>query len=113
MVRKVVIVLLPLLLLADLVCKRESERIICTYFIERSDNANGLMVEFHWYSPKGDDDRIKRFKVPPFYGSVYDYRFVPGREQGRWRVVVRELETNKSAIAYFDLNGSDEEFFTD
>ena len=113
MVRKVVIVLLPLLLFADLVCQREGERIICTYFIDRSDNANGLTVEFHWYSPQGDDDRIKRFKVPPFYGSVYDYRFTPGREEGRWRVVARELETNKSAIAYFDLNGSDEGFFED
>ncbi|SMC08656.1 hypothetical protein [Nitratiruptor tergarcus] len=113
MVRKIVLILFPLLIVADIVCQQENERITCTYFIQRSDNAHGLTVEFHWYSPKGDDDRIKRFKVPPFYGSVYDYRFVPGREEGRWRVVVRELETNKSATTFFDLNGSSEEFFAD
>ncbi len=112
MVRKVIL-LLPLVLLADIVCNIENERIICTYFIDRSDNAHGLTVEFHWYSPDGKDDRIKSFKVPPFYGSVYDYRFLPGRKIGRWKVEARELETNKSAITYFDINSSDDEFFED
>ena len=112
MVRKVVL-LLPLFLIADIVCQIENQRIICTYFIQRSDNANGLKVQFHWYSPDGKDDRIKVFKVPPFYGSVYDYRFLPGRKNGRWRVEAKELETNKSAVTYFDINSSDEEFFED
>ena len=113
MVKRVVVWLVPVLLFGDLVCKFEQERIVCTYFIDRSDNANGLTVEFHWYSPDGGDDRVKRFKVPPFYGSVYDYRFLPGRERGRWKVVAKELETNKSAQTYFDINDSDDDFFED
>ena len=113
MVKRVVWLLLPVVLFADVVCKIEQERIICTYFIDRSDNANGLTVEFHWYSPRGRDDRIKIFQVPPYHGSVYDYRFLPGREEGRWRVVAKELETNKSAETYFDINCSDEGFFED
>ena len=110
MVKRVLILTFPLLLFADLVCKIEGERIYCTYFINRSDNLDGITVRFHWYSPSGKDDRVKEFAVPPLYGSVYDYRFLPGRESGRWRVVATELETNKSAQATFDLNVS-EDFF--
>ncbi len=113
MVKRVVLLFLPLVMFGDLVCKFEQERIVCTYFIDRSDNADGVTVEFHWFSPSGKDDRVRRFKVPPFYGSVYDYRFLPGREQGRWRVVAMEIETNKSAQTFFDINESDEEFFKD
>ncbi len=113
MVRKWIIFFLSTLLFAGVECKIEQEKIICTYFIDRSDNAHGLTVEFHWYSPDGKDDRVRSFKVPPYYGSVYDYRFLPGRERGRWRVVAKELETNRSAQTSFDLNSSSEDFFED
>ncbi|MRI58886.1 MAG: hypothetical protein C6H99_05200 [Epsilonproteobacteria bacterium] len=113
MVKRVAFLMVPLILWADIVCKIEEQRIICTYFIDRSDNSHGLTVEFHWYSPKGGDDRVKVFKVPPYHGSVYDYRFLPGRQQGRWKVVAKELETNKSASTTFDINNSDDEFFAD
>ena len=109
---KVLIFFLPLLLWADLTCNIEQQKIYCTYFIDRSDNQNGKKVEFHWYSPNAQDDRIKVFEVPPLYGSIYDYRFLPGRVAGKWRVVARELDTNKSAEATFELNES-EDFFED
>lgn len=110
MVKRVILLLMPLLLFGDLVCHIENERIYCTYFIDRSDNTNGVTVQFHWYSPSGKDDRIKFFEVPPLYGSVYDYRFLPGRENGRWRVVATELENNKSAQTTFEINQSDDFF---
>lgn len=114
MVRKVVVLTLPLFLIAStLTCKKESEKIVCTYFVDRSDNVHGITVQFHWYSPDGKDDRVRLFRMPPYYGSVYDYRFLPGRKRGRWRVEAKEMETNKSATAYFDINGSDEDFFAD
>ncbi|BCD68915.1 hypothetical protein [Nitratiruptor sp. YY09-18] len=100
-----------MLLFADVKCQKSEQRITCTYYIDRSDNTNGLRVEFHWISPSGKDDRIKIFRVPPFYGSVYDYRFLPGREPGKWKVVVKELDTNKSAATTFDINCSDDSFF--
>jgi len=100
-----------LVLYGDVKCIQEEQRIICTYFIDRSDNSSGVTVRFHWISPSRKDDRIKSFRVPPLYGSVYDYRFLPGRESGHWRVVVQELETNKTASTTFDINGSDESFF--
>ena len=110
MVRRIATLLLPAALFAHVACEQRAERIYCTYYIDRSDNTEGVTVEFHWHSPSGRDDRIKYFWVPPMHGSVYDYRFVPGRESGTWRVVVREMETNRSAETTFDLEGS-EEFF--
>ncbi|WP_187647614.1 hypothetical protein [Nitrosophilus labii] len=92
-------------------CKIEYERIYCTYLINRSDNENGKKVTFYWYSPTGNDDRVRTFEVPPYYGSVYDYRYLPGREKGKWRVVVKDLDTNKSAETSFVIECENEEFF--
>ena len=112
MVKRVILLLFPLALLANkVICQIEEQRILCKYFIDRSDNAHGVQVRFVWHSPNGQDDRIRLFQVPPYYGSVYDYRFLPGRERGRWIVEVQELETNESATTSFDINESSEEFF--
>lgn len=111
MVKKFVILLFPLLMLAKVVCDQQDGRITCVYLIDRSDNAHGLTVQFHWISPNGKDDRIKTFKVPPFYGSVYDYRFLPGRVPGHWKVLVKELETNKTSQTTFDINQTYSVFF--
>ncbi len=94
-------------------CNIENERIFCRYFIDRSDNSEGKRVEFHWYSPSGEDDRIRIFEIPPYYGSVYDYRYLPGRESGEWRVVVTDLDSNVTATATFKIEAFDEEFFED
>jgi hypothetical protein len=97
---------------ATVQCKIENERIYCTYHLDRSDNQNGKSVEFHWISPKSPkDDRIRHFDIPPRYGSVYDYRFLPGRLKGRWRVEVIDLDTNESAETTFDINSTDDSMF--
>ncbi|WP_200762903.1 hypothetical protein [Nitrosophilus alvini] len=95
----------------ELKCKIEHERIYCTYFIDRSDNESGKTVIFHWYSPSGNDDRERVLEVPPYYGSVYDYRYLPGREKGEWKVEVIQTDTNKSATATFVIDSQNEEFF--
>jgi len=92
-------------------CKIEFERIYCKYFIDRSDNENGKKVIFHWYSPSGNDDRERTFEVPPYYGSVYDYRYLPGRENGKWRVVVKDLDSNESVETTFIIDETNDEFF--
>jgi hypothetical protein len=110
MVKKLIFLLPVLLFASNISCKIEEQKIICTYFIDRSDNVKGLSVEFFWHSPNGEDDRVKVFKVPEYHGSVYDYRFLPGRAVGRWRVVATELENNKTSETFFDINES-EDFF--
>ncbi|BCD61120.1 MULTISPECIES: hypothetical protein [unclassified Nitratiruptor] len=110
---RLIVLLIPLMVWAKVICDQEGERITCAYMINRSDNAKGLTVRFHWISPNGKDDRVRIFKVPPYYGSVYDYRFLPGRVPGKWRVEVKELETNKTSETTFDINQTTEVFFED
>ncbi len=117
MVKRVIVLLFPLLLSASsanqIICRIEEQRVLCIYFIDRSDNAHGLSVRFIWHSPDGKDDRIQLFHVPPYHGSVYDYRFLPGREQGRWIVEVVDLKSHKRATTSFEINESSEDFFAD
>ncbi len=114
---KKLLIVLPLLfgsmaVAASVQCEIENGRIYCKYFLDRSDNQNGKEVEFHWISPQSPkDDRIRHFRVPPQHGSVYDYRFLPGRTEGRWRVKVIDLDTNETVEAIFDINGTDDSIF--
>ena len=94
-------------------CDIKDNSIYCFYFVDRSDNESGKEVSFYWHSPTGKDDRIKNFIMPPYHGSVFDYRFLPGREKGRWVVTVTEMDTNKSTKSSFDLNSSDNDIFED
>ena len=97
---------------ANVQCEIENERIYCTYFLDRSDNQSGKEVEFRWISPLSpEDDRIRHFHIPPRYGSVYDYRFLPGRAEGVWHVKVIDLETNETVETAFDINGTDDSMF--
>ncbi len=97
---------------ASVQCEIENGRIYCKYFLDRSDNQNGKEVEFHWISPQTpQDDRIRHFQIPPQHGSVYDYRFLPGRAEGRWHVKVIDLDTNETAETVFDINGTDDSMF--
>ncbi|HIE34677.1 MAG TPA: hypothetical protein EYP79_00570 [Campylobacterales bacterium] len=108
---KILFFLSSMLLANEVKCIMEQERVYCTYFIDRSDNENGKVVVFHWQSPLGNDDRVRIFNIPPYHGSVYDYRYLPGREKGEWIVVVKELDSNKSVKTSFVIENNDEEFF--
>ncbi len=100
------------LMAASVQCKIENERIYCTYYLDRSDNQNGKNVEFEWISPASpDDNRIRHFQVPPQHGSVYDYRFLPGRAKGVWHVRVTDLDTNETVETTFDINTTDNTIF--
>lgn len=92
-------------------CNIENQKIYCKYFVNRSDNANGKTVVFHWYSPSKKDDRERTFTIPPYYGSVYDYRYLPGREKGKWVVVVKDLDTNETSKTTFIIKNEDDDIF--
>lgn len=97
---------------AKVQCNIESERIYCTYYLDRSDNQDGKNVEFRWISPQSpQDDRVRHFQVPPQHGSVYDYRFLPGRAKGVWRVQVIDLDTNGTVETTFEINTTDNSMF--
>ena len=97
----------------SLKCEKKENRVVCTYFSDRSDSDSDVVLKFHWISPKSPlDDRTREINIPPYYGSSYDYRFIPGRIQGHWIVKVTIKDTNESVQTYFDINESDDEFFS-
>jgi len=106
------LLLVPSLHADKVQCEIRSEKIYCTYILDRSDTYKERAVAFHWLSPRSpEDDRIRHFRIPPGYGSVYDYRFLPGRAKGKWRVVVVNTENNQSVETTFDINTTDETIF--
>ncbi len=97
---------------ANVQCRIENERIYCTYYLDRSDNQNGKNVEFRWISPNApEDERVRHFQIPPQHGSVYDYRFLPGRAKGVWHVRVVDLDTNETVETTFEINATDDSMF--
>ena len=96
----------------SLKCEKKNNTITCTYFSDRSDNPNGIKLKFDWISPiSPQDDRIRYIEIPPYYGSAYDYRFLPGRAIGKWRVVVTRTDNNETIQSSFEINATDDEFF--
>jgi len=96
----------------SLKCEQKDNTITCTYFTDRSDSPKDIKLKFYWISPKSPkDDRVRYILIPPYYGSAYDYRFLPGRVPGKWRVVVTQMDTNKSTETTFDINETEDEFF--
>ena len=94
-------------------CEQKDNMITCTYFTDRSDSPDDIKLKFHWISPKSPkDDRIKYIAIPPYYGSAYDYRFLPGRVCGKWKVVVTQVDKNRSVTTTFDINETEDEFFS-
>lgn len=92
----------------DLKCDIENEAIYCRYFIDRSDDSGVREIVFYWLGPDSPaDDREKGILIPPYHGSAYDFRFLEGRKNGKWRVIVKEIESNKTAETTFTLKESE------
>ncbi|WP_456381311.1 hypothetical protein [Hydrogenimonas sp.] len=97
---------------SDVKCHIENERVYCVYYLARSDNVKGKNVQFHWISPTSrEDDRIRHFQIPPYHGSVFDYRFLPGRAKGTWYVVVTDMDTNETVETTFEIDETDDSMF--
>jgi hypothetical protein len=97
----------------SLKCEQKENTIVCTYFSDRSDGSEDINLRFDWISPHSPkDDRVRYVLIPPYYGSAYDYRFLPGRVNGRWKVVVTRMDTNQSVSTSFDINETEDEFFS-
>jgi len=83
------------------------EVIKCTYVCERK--AYERVIEFEWHSELVPyDDRKRSIVLPARHGSLYDYRYLEGRAEGKWRVSARVRDLNGSEAVtenYFTLRG--------
>ena len=79
---------------ADCIILQDENSIICKYTHERDDKQRE--VKFEWIEPNGNTSRIRNMIIPAGHGSVYDYRYIKGREKGKWTFkVTDDIEQTK------------------
>jgi hypothetical protein len=76
----------------DCIILKDENSIICKYSHTRIQKDK--VVIFSWFKPNGNISRVRSMVIPAGHGSVYDYRYINGREQGRW--IVKIVDSNKS-----------------
>lgn len=75
---------------ADCLIIEEENSIICKYVNARKNIDRAVL--FEWFNPNGLLSRTREMQVPAGHGSVYDFRYIAGREAGVWTFKVSEGE---------------------
>ncbi|WP_428024077.1 hypothetical protein [Arcobacter sp.] len=74
----------------DCLVIKEENSIICKYMTERS--IEDKFVTMEWINPEGEISRTRKVLFPSGHGSVYDFRYLSGRELGVWTFRVTDKE---------------------
>ena len=74
----------------DCLILEDENSIICKYSHERTSSEKTITVK--WIEPNGEETRTRDMIIPPFHGSIYDYRYVEGRTKGTWTFSVIDGE---------------------
>lgn len=84
----------------DCIVIKEENSIICKYISERASEDRFINVQ--WLAPNGDISRTRKILFPSGHGSVYDFRYLNGREAGLWTFKV--FDNNKEFKIEFEIN---------
>jgi hypothetical protein len=76
----------------DCLILEDEDSIICKFEINRQTEDQELV--FQWINPEGELSRSRDMQIPAGHGSIYDYRYIDGREAGNWifKVIYKEKE---------------------
>lgn len=83
----------------DCLILKEENSIICKYSHERMDTDKEIKVQ--WINPQGDVSRERNLLIQAGHGSIYDFRYIDGREKGIWTFRVKDA--NKVSEGNFEL----------
>lgn len=72
----------------DCLVIKEENSIICKYISNRTSDDRFINVE--WISPDKEISRTRKILFPSGHGSVYDFRYLSGREIGEWSFKVTD-----------------------
>ena len=84
---------------ADCLILEDENSIICKYLHERLEEDKEIIVK--WVDPQGEISRERTLIIPAGHGSIYDFRYIEGREKGIWQFKV--LEDGIETSATFQL----------
>jgi len=83
----------------DCIILEDENSIICKYIQTREDTDKTVL--FKWYEPNGNISRQRNLNIPAGHGSVYDFRYIKGREIGIWTLEV--IDNNNSFKTTFTI----------
>ncbi|MBP7769832.1 MAG: hypothetical protein KA055_01770 [Aliarcobacter sp.] len=84
---------------ADCLILEDENSIICKFEIIRDEQDQEIVI--HWISPTGEISRTREMIIPAGDVSAYDYRYLDGRENGKWNFKV--LYKNNEYSTQFEL----------
>jgi hypothetical protein len=61
----------------------DENSIICKFEFIR-DNVNEQEIVINWVNPNGEVSRTRNMIIPVGDSSAYDFRYINGRESGKW-----------------------------
>lgn len=66
----------------DCLILEDENSIICKFEVIRDIKDQQIVI--HWISPTGEISRTREMLIPAGDVSAYDYRYLDGREGGKW-----------------------------
>lgn len=71
----------------DCLILEDENSIICKFEAVRDEIDQDIII--NWINPAGEVSRSREMVIPSGDISVYDYRYLDGRESGKWNFVVK------------------------
>ena len=84
---------------ADCLILEDENSIICKFEAIRDVKAQIIII--NWISPTGEISRTREMLIPAGDSSAYDYRYLDGREGGKWNFKI--LYNQKEYTSQFEL----------
>ena len=66
----------------DCLILQDENSIICKFEVIRAEKEQQITI--HWISPSGEISRTREMLIPIGDSSAYDYRYIDGRQDGKW-----------------------------
>ena len=83
----------------DCLILEDENSIICKFEVIRDIKDQNIVI--HWISPTGEISRTREMLIPAGDVSAYDYRYLDGREGGKWNFKV--VYNNNEYTSQFEL----------
>jgi len=84
----------------DCLILQDEDSIVCKYMHDRLEEDKQILVK--WISPDGEISRERTLVIPAGHGSIYDFRYIQGRQKGSWTFIVKDEEEEYSTT--FELH---------
>ena len=68
---------------ADCLVLEDEKSVICKFEVMREETKE-QQITINWISPTGEISRTREMVIPAGDTSAYDYRYLDGRENGKW-----------------------------